>query len=150
MLHTADFPLPGSAAIFRGKTVRIHQWNRDGTALVFGAKETHRCSVAELAPVPDGSAFQRWHRERIYTGTRGGAPAGLLQELTPVGRVHADYLAWCKANRIDRTPEHSANGFFKAMMLEGYAPAQYLVRLPGELRAYWRNCWPIELEAGEA
>ena len=136
MLQTAEFPFPGSQAIFRGKPVRIPQWDRaTGLALVFGERETHNATRDELSPLPELPPFDAWCADRIRSAGGG--------VVTPATLVFESYQSFV-AERGFRIPPTSRLAFYWQMRRAGYERTWAYVP-DGHGHHQSRLCWRIVL-----
>jgi hypothetical protein len=90
MSTTPKFFAAGSRAKFAGVSVRIHQLNTDGTALIFGPSLSRRVEVADLEPIPGEEPFPRWIEERIASTGQSS--------FTPTFELFEDFRRWSEEN----------------------------------------------------
>lgn len=131
MLHTADFPLPGSHAVLDGQPVKIHQLIDRETVLVFGDRIQRRATIAELSPPTEASLFERWLRERIVAATDPMAR-------TRVRTAHEDFLAYLAKAQGDTSGAGAPSlyVFTRMMRHAGHSFELGTWREPGEQRSY--------------
>lgn len=139
MLQTAEYPFPGSTALFHGELVRIHQHNADGTVTHFGER-VRTTALSELAPPPEGSLFDRWRAERIAAGAEGEA-------FTPASDVAEDYRTWLtRAEHGDAYPV-SDRAFWRMMREAGFGATRGYWRAPGDSHARTRVLFRLALRS---
>jgi hypothetical protein len=141
MLHAqfpiTEFPQAGSLAQLDGETVRIHQL-LGSDALVFGEHNlTKRVPIADLAPPPEPTLFDRWRAERVREGDK--------QARTPVADAFADYQAWLVGTGHDAAYPVTPYAFERTMLLAGMAVTMGYWRAPGDRTARTRRLFPIAL-----
>lgn len=139
MHQSVPFPFPGSAALYQGQVVRIHQHNHDKTALVFSTQTSLRAQLSDLSPLPECSPFERWCAERIVT-TKGPAAQ------TPIRDAHNDHIAWLTANGIHESEWPSSEYRFRSWMIRaGYPITRKAIMREGEVRPYLRLIYTVSL-----
>lgn len=140
MLQTAaPFPYPGSLAQLDGEVVKIRERAGD-TALVFGPSITRRVPVADLAPPPEPSLFDRWRAERLVTGDASAR--------TLTCEVYADYRAWIAACGFEAAYPITEYAFERAMLLAGHGLTRGFWREPGDRAVRTRRLYPVALRSG--
>jgi len=138
MLHSPSFHA-GAQALLGGELVTIRQMIGADVALVFGKTVTRRVPLADLAPPPEQSLFERWLAERVI-------PAVLGDVFTPAAEAAADYRAFLDetAGAADAYPA-SDFAFRRMMYRAGYRTELRAHRAPFDRQARQRSVYPFAL-----
>jgi hypothetical protein len=115
MSASPAFPLPGSRAAWNGKTVRIHQWNGDGTALIFGDNVARRVQPDELSEA-EPNALDHWIEDRFAgTGDRS---------FTSLEALYDDYREWSDLTGLHDFQIYSRFSLSRMLGARGYRPTK--------------------------
>lgn len=131
---TPPFPYAGSAALYDGYDVVIHQRIGDDRALIHGAGITARVAVADLAPAATAGAFDLWRDARLNIVAAAAA-------ITPEDDLYADFVVWLETTDYDANRYVGRAAFAHALAAAGYGSAP--VRRPGLVtgRTVLSRCW---------
>lgn len=104
----AEFPWPGSEALFGDRRVRINRVEPDGRRFVTGKGVARTVDLDQLsdASLPD-DPMGRWYAERAVAIDGDACP-------TPTEDLYRDFLTFCRARRVEeyQTPSRMAFGHF--------------------------------------
>jgi hypothetical protein len=140
MLHTPHFHA-GAQALLGGDLVTIRQLIGADAALVFGSRLTRRVSLADLAPPPEKSLFERWLAECVL-------PAPLGDVFTPVGEVADSYRDFLEHEAAAADVYPATDFAFRQMMYRaGHKTELRSWRAPFERQARQRSVYPFALRS---
>jgi hypothetical protein len=128
MLHTAQFPYPGSTAMLDGAPVRIHQQIDADTVLVMGDKVTRRASLDDLTPPPAKSLLEQWIEQFVVS-------AAAQDVFTPATEAIDHFRAWLERTGHAEAAPLSDFLFLKMMGEAGHKRTHGLWRAPGDRQA---------------
>lgn len=134
MLSFTPFPAPGSPAVWQGNTVRILQWNADGTMLIAGQRITRRVEPQELAPAePD--ALDGWIEDRRVVSRE--------RAFVSVDTLFDAYRAWTEDSGVSDFLIYSRHTFGAALQRRGFRPTQ---RHTGLFHRYRQTGFAVALD----
>jgi hypothetical protein len=147
MLQSVPFPHAGSSALLAGQPVKIHQWNRDGSAVVITDRGTRRAQPDELSPPAEPTLFERWLADRVVPRLHAANLDIDEQARTPATDVLSDYMNWLSANGGHAEDYPTSEYAFRRMMLEkGHRIVRGFWRRTGDTHARSRILFKLALK----